>query len=404
MRPAGVLQVEPVDLSAALQGRPGLSRQRPGQLVPLLPDGAGQRAGRRRQVRAVRLRRLPPGPGAVVLWHHKVRGGAPGLLRPPGLARENQGHADQLDWPQRGRGDQLRHLGVRAGGDRNPHLHHSHRHHLRRHIRGHCAGAPPGGQADHAGPPGGGRRLHRGGASAVGGGAAVHGAREIGRLHRLLRSQPAQRRPGPHLRCRLRAANLRHGNRDGSSRSRPAGFRLRQEVRSGHPRGHRPSGLGRRRAGAGLRGGRGAGELRSIRRPARAGGQGAHRRSHRGQRLGASHRLLQAAGLAHLPPAVLGHAHTDAVLRWLRCGAGAGRGPAGAPAGGRPVPAHRRVSPEVPRAVPELCVPLLRRARPEGDGHDGHLSWTPPGITCATPAPSTTRVPSTPTRPEDGCR
>ena len=163
--------------------------------------------------------RLPPGPGAVVPGHHKVRRGAPGLLRPPGLAREDQGHADQLDWPQRRRGDQFRHLGVRSGGDRNPHLHHSYRHHLRRHLCGHCAGAPPGGQADHAGPPGGGRRLHRAGAAAVGDGAAVHGAREIGRLHRLLRSQPPQRGPGAHLRCRLRAANLRHGNCDGRSRS-----------------------------------------------------------------------------------------------------------------------------------------------------------------------------------------
>ena len=208
-----------MDLSAALQGRPGLPRQRPGQLVPLLPDGAGQRAGRRRQVRALRVPRLPPGPGAVVPGHHKVRGGAPGLLRTPGLARQDQGHADQLDRPQRGCGDQLRHIGVRAGGGRNPHLHHSYRHHLRRHLCGHCAGAPPGGQADNAGPPGGGRRLHRAGAASVGDGAPLHGAREIGRLHRLLRSQPPQRGPGTHLRCRLRAANLRHGNRDGSSRS-----------------------------------------------------------------------------------------------------------------------------------------------------------------------------------------
>ena len=119
--------------------------------------------------------------------------------------------------------------------------------------------------------------------------------------------------------------------------------------------------------------GRDAGELRSIRRPASVRRQGAHRRPHRGQRLGSSHRLLQAAGLAHLPPAVLGHSHTHAVLRQLRRGSRAGRGTAGASAGGRPVPAHRRVSPEIPRAVPERCLPLLRRARPEGDGHDGHL-------------------------------
>ena len=68
-------------------------------------------------------------------------------------------------------------------------------------------------------------------------------------------------------------------------------------------------------ARAGIRGGRDAGELRPLRRPARVRRQGAHRRPHRGQRLGASRHLLQAAGLAHLTPALLGHAHTNAVLR-----------------------------------------------------------------------------------------
>ena len=116
LRPAGVLPVEPVDIPPVLQGGAGLPRQRARQLVPLLPDRACQRAGGRRQVRAVRLARQPPRPGAVVLRHHQVRRGAPGLLRTPGLARQDQGHADQLDRPQRGRGDQLRHIGVRVGG------------------------------------------------------------------------------------------------------------------------------------------------------------------------------------------------------------------------------------------------------------------------------------------------
>ena len=40
-----VHQVEPGHLLQAAGGRPGLPGQRPGQLVPRLPDGAGQRAG-----------------------------------------------------------------------------------------------------------------------------------------------------------------------------------------------------------------------------------------------------------------------------------------------------------------------------------------------------------------------
>ncbi len=50
----GVLQLEPVAVPALLRAGPGLPQAEPGQLVPERPDGAGQRAGRRRPLRALR--------------------------------------------------------------------------------------------------------------------------------------------------------------------------------------------------------------------------------------------------------------------------------------------------------------------------------------------------------------
>ena len=58
LRP-GVLPLEPVALPAHVRAGPGLPQGQQGQLVPQGPDGAGQRAGRRRAVRALRHRRSP---------------------------------------------------------------------------------------------------------------------------------------------------------------------------------------------------------------------------------------------------------------------------------------------------------------------------------------------------------
>ena len=67
-----VHEVEPGDLPAASGGRPGLPGPGPGQLVPRLPDRAGQRAGAaRRHLRALRRRRRQARPRAVVLPHHR---------------------------------------------------------------------------------------------------------------------------------------------------------------------------------------------------------------------------------------------------------------------------------------------------------------------------------------------
>ncbi len=96
-------QVEPAHLPALLGGRPGLPGHGPGQLVPRVPDGPGQRAGPgRRHLRALRRRRRQARPGAMVLPHHPVRRRAPRGAGRPRMARAGQDHAAQLDRAVRG--------------------------------------------------------------------------------------------------------------------------------------------------------------------------------------------------------------------------------------------------------------------------------------------------------------
>ena len=96
--------LDPVDLPAVPGGRPRLPRQAAGQLVPRLPDRAGQRAGAgRRHVRALGRRRREARPRAVVLQDHRLRPAAARRPRRPRLARAGHDHAAQLDRPVRGR-------------------------------------------------------------------------------------------------------------------------------------------------------------------------------------------------------------------------------------------------------------------------------------------------------------
>ena len=79
-------------------------REAPGQLVPGRPDGARQRAGHRRPLRALRRAGREPHAGAVVLLDHRLRpaaAGRHGAAR--GLARARALDAAQLDRPLRGR-------------------------------------------------------------------------------------------------------------------------------------------------------------------------------------------------------------------------------------------------------------------------------------------------------------
>ncbi len=90
--------LDPVDLPAPARGGAGLPQDGARQLVPGVPDGAGQRAGPgRRHLRALGRPGHQARPRAVVLPHHPVRRPAPRRPRLAGLARPGQGHAAQLD-------------------------------------------------------------------------------------------------------------------------------------------------------------------------------------------------------------------------------------------------------------------------------------------------------------------
>ena len=82
------------------------------ELVPVVPDGAGQRAGRGRPLLALRLRGHQARDRRLVLQDHRLRRGAAGVVRPAaGLARARHDDAAQLDRQERGRG-------VRSAGGR----------------------------------------------------------------------------------------------------------------------------------------------------------------------------------------------------------------------------------------------------------------------------------------------
>ena len=95
-----------------------------------------------------------------------------------------------------------------------------------------------------------------------------------------------KRREAAHPGRRLRAAHLRHRRGDGGPGPRPAGLRIRQEVRPAHPGGGGPAGLEGRGANRGVPGGGHPGELRPVRRLAQPRRHRADRRPHRGARVG----------------------------------------------------------------------------------------------------------------------
>ena len=146
--------LEPGDLPAAARGRPGLPGQRPGQLVPGLPDGAGQRAGAgRRHLRALGRPGGEARPRAVVLPDHRLRRRAaraasttssgPSGSRPcsaTGSAAPRAPSSTSWSGSRRRR---------RPGASGPPGVHHPPRHELRHDLRRAGARAPAGRRADH---------------------------------------------------------------------------------------------------------------------------------------------------------------------------------------------------------------------------------------------------------------
>ena len=156
---------------------PRLPRRGASPVVPEGRDGARQRAGRRRPLRALRHAGRAAQARAVVLPDHRLRGAPARRLRPARvLARARDHDAAQLDRALRGRRGRLP---LRGAGPRLPGLHHPPRHPLRRHLlrprpRAPRAGAPG---RRHAGR-GGGARVRQPGRPRVGRGARRRGPRE----------------------------------------------------------------------------------------------------------------------------------------------------------------------------------------------------------------------------------
>ena len=225
---ARLLQVDPVDLPGPLRARPGVPEEGPRQLVPLVPDGPGERRGCRRRLRTLRRHGRETRPGPVVLPHHRVRPAVAGRSGGTGpVARDRPHDAGQLDRPKRRRPRRFRPRGRHADAV----LHHAARHALGRHVHEPGARAP-----DHRGP-GARHRPRRGGPGvlpavrpSVRGRPGRRGGGEGGSLHGGLRHQSRQRRARAPVGRQLRTSGVRHGGGDGGARPRPARLRVREEV------------------------------------------------------------------------------------------------------------------------------------------------------------------------------
>ena len=252
--PARLLPLEPVDLPAAPEGRPGVSADGPGRLVPQGPGRPRARAGggRRPGLLALWHAGRQARPRAVVLPHHALRRRA-ARLRGHRLARARAAHADELDRPLRGRRR-------RSSAPPRPPITPGARS---------CASSRRG-RTRSSGPPSWSwppsirwsmpltapeqraavRGLRRGSSPRDRDRAALDRAREDRRAARRRGRQPGQRRAHPDLDRRLRAGQLRHGRDHGGARSRRARLRVRAAVRAAHPtRGRRPGRRGRCAAG-----------------------------------------------------------------------------------------------------------------------------------------------------------
>ena len=249
----GVLPLDPVAVPEVLRARPGLPEEEPGQLVPARPDRAGQRAGDRRPLRALRRRGHQARADPVVLQDHRLRPGAAGLPGRPGadLARARDHRAAQLDRALRGRPRDLPGRGPRATSRST------------RHGPTPCSARrswwwrpTPRWPASWS-PTSSARRTTRTWTE-------VRKASDIDRLATdrpktgvflgVHATNPVTGAADPGLRRRLRAGRLRHGRDHGRARSGPARLGLREGLRpAGDPhraavRGLRGRGVHRRRA------------------------------------------------------------------------------------------------------------------------------------------------------------
>ena len=126
-----LLPLDAVDLPQDAGARARLPQGGGGEVVPQGRHRAGQRAGDRRQVRALRHPSRGPPARAVVLPDHRLRRPPARRPRRDRLARAREDDAAQLDRALRGRrGD----LPLRGAGDRLSGVHDAPGHAVRRHL------------------------------------------------------------------------------------------------------------------------------------------------------------------------------------------------------------------------------------------------------------------------------
>ena len=247
LRP-GVLPLDPVAVPEVPRAGAGLPQEQPGQLVPQRPDRAGQRAGRRRPLRALRRRGHQARADAVVLQDHRLRPGAAGRPGRPGADLARPGASTPSATGS---------AAPRAPTSTSPSWTATTRMTVYTTrpdtlfgatFMVVAADAQLAGRAGHRRAAAGVRRLPGGGPQGLRDRAAVDRPPEDRRLPGALRRQPGQRRADPDLGRRLRAGRLRHRRDHGRARAGPARLGLRREVRPAD-RPHRPArrGLGRAR-------------------------------------------------------------------------------------------------------------------------------------------------------------
>ena len=385
---------------------PRLPDRGAGPVVPQGRDRAGQRAGRRRPLRALRHRGRPAQPRAVVLPHHRLRRPPARRLRPARvLARARDHDAAQLDRPLRGRRGRLP---LRGGRPRLPGLHHPPRHPLRRHLLRPRPRAPRAGAAGRRHPGrGGGARVRQPGRPRVGRGARRRGPREDRRAARAQRRQPGQRRGDPDVRRRLRADGVRHRRDHGGARPRQPRLRVRQGLRPAGRAGDRGRATPRPPATSEGLPYPGDGPMVDSGRFDGKDNREAYEEivawlesEGRGKPVG----QLPPARLAGLAPALLGGADPG---RLLRRSAGSSRCPTTSCRSScrRSRTTRRRARARWPRPrTGSRPSARAAAARPAARPTRWTPSSTPPGTSSATSTRATTRPPGTAPRPTTGCR
>ena len=240
---AGLLPLDPVDLSRALSCGSGRAGRGPRQLVPLVQDGVGQRAGDRRPLRALRHTGRPAPDRTVVLQDLTLRRAAaqePGHTRLVGadeegaaeLDRPERGGDDPLPAPRPGPGGWSGRRG-RAGCDRG--LHDPARHDLRGHLHGPRPRTSAGRPGDDPGVRRSGGPLPRHRLADGSRCAEEDREGEDGRLHGRLLRESGDRHPDPGLDRRLCPDGVRDGSDHGRAGPRREGPRVRPRLRSPDP-------------------------------------------------------------------------------------------------------------------------------------------------------------------------